>query len=119
MLGNNQFIQQRGGDGIDMKEGGKIAEIILIGRKVIDGIHATQRAKHRLGVACVGFDKLDCGIKVARLPFGVDWLLQIIQHPNMIAQLQQSVRRVRTDKTRAADNKNRSAHALTFLGRSA
>ena len=88
-----------------MKERGEVGEVILIRGQMIDGVDLLHRTAKRILIAHITFNELDLGREILRLPFQMDGLLQVIEHAHIVAQRQQPVGGMRSDKTGTAGDK--------------
>ena len=60
-LGDDDLVEQRGGDHVDVGEPGEVGQVVLVGGEVVDRVHPAQQVGEQLAVADVALEEVGPG----------------------------------------------------------
>ena len=87
---DDDFVQQRGADSVDVKKLAKVGQIVLVRRQVKYRVDSDQRALPCRAVTHVAQHKLRLARYIVRhLAFQVDWRREAVQDTDLVSLLQQ------------------------------
>jgi hypothetical protein len=97
---DDEFIEQRGADGVDFEETGKIRHVILIRCLVRDDIDALQRGEKDVPVGNVSLNECGPGRHVAGPAMGMNSGIEAVQDDDLKTVAQKTVDQMGSDEAR-------------------